>query len=366
MTVFSNKNAKAPIEPQFAELRKDLDLDKLDQARLREAILARASITPQDRPGTGGSYLLRFVLYARLALAVVLIFAGLGGVVYASSSALPGTFLYQVKMAKEKVELQLAATPQQKALVLAKHAEIRLDELQKLQTQQPGGSKLPAFSPEVKRQAVIQVNTAIHSLNEVENNLNQQGNQQQAATVHAQIENLSQHARQHGVEAGIGDFTVKVPAIQEASSTKLNIKDGLNQDSQRLDESKASQKIQSGDPNASSRDSQKSGRNQDLHDKNFGEKDPSFIPVQAATTTPSVASTTPQTENHFATSPASSAVSSSSTGSSAILPHPTTTIPNTGSGNQLPPTKQSDSSHEESDRQSPTYNYYGGGHNPDR
>lgn len=215
------KKIDVNLNPPLGKLWDSLEMGERDRARLREAVLARASITPQDKAEAAVVFHLRVLMFTRVAMAIILAFTGLTGVVFASNSALPGTPLYQVKMAKEGVELKLASTPQQKALVQARHAENRLAELQELRDKQATGSLQSTVIPQATRQATNQVNGAISSLHEVENNFKSQGNAQQAAAVQTKIETLREHAQEHGLETSAENLNEieNVPAVQPATST---------------------------------------------------------------------------------------------------------------------------------------------------
>lgn len=71
----------------------------------------------------------------RVAAGFVAVGLVLSGTVSASASALPGEPLYRVKQATEAVELQLAPSETQRISVLLRHADTRLEEVQRLVAQ---------------------------------------------------------------------------------------------------------------------------------------------------------------------------------------------------------------------------------------
>jgi hypothetical protein len=210
MNRFHEDNSADKLTTLFERLRSDFTLDGKKQALLRKNILSKISITPQDIPDKNiienkNLFGIHFVTYARILAIIVLVFISVSGVAYASNKALPGTPLYSIKLVKEAVELQLATSPLQKADIQAKHANTRLAELSALQSvqQQTMTNQSTANAIEIrqtKEQAVIQVSTAIDSLQTVKQNLNTQGNAQEAAAVQTQITNLLKNAANNDIE----------------------------------------------------------------------------------------------------------------------------------------------------------------------
>ncbi len=351
-----NKNDDLKTALFLEKLRESLEMGSQDRARLREAILAKASITPQampqSRPEAKTFFGFTIASFSKTAAVVVLVFAGFSGIVYASGSALPGNLLYPVKLAKEAVELRLAATPLKRASVLANHAEIRLQEIQELQANHTLGTPPQPVSPEIRQQAAAQVRSAMRALSGAEDSLNRQGNSQQAAAVQAQIEDLRQHVRQAGEEMGGIRAASNAPEGQQASGTQQSLI--TNQNSGRLQEQKNKQATSTGataqsagNQNFNKDIGQSDNKNSEnsrqiLSSPDTGGNKLQALPTEASTSTPQAGSAAPQTKSFSATSSVPSAVTASSTQSATVL-QATTTPPRAESGDQGQTDQQSSS-----------------------
>ncbi|HUX85749.1 MAG TPA: DUF5667 domain-containing protein [Chloroflexota bacterium] len=99
-------------------------------ARLAEKIAA----TPRRRPARSWFLVLPAKAWFRPVTAPIaaslLIIGGMGGVLTASAAAIPGSALYPTKLAAEKVQLLLAASPSSQAQVHLQIAQSRLQEAQ--------------------------------------------------------------------------------------------------------------------------------------------------------------------------------------------------------------------------------------------
>ena len=108
-------------------------LHPLKKAQIKQRVLARLHEQPSLRPAFSlrgqGSRLLRYIISLITAICL------LGGTALASANSLPGDVLYQVKIAKEKIEIAVAVTQQSRANVETKHAEERLKELEQITAQ---------------------------------------------------------------------------------------------------------------------------------------------------------------------------------------------------------------------------------------
>ncbi len=135
-------------------------------ARIRLLNLLSAPAAAFPRPAMAiRSQVLRWA--GAFALAIFILGTG---AVYASQSSLPGTPLYPVKIASEKVALGLAPTGQIKTAVATSMIDRRADEVNKLH--QEGTTEETRVAVQNYTQTVAEIkNTAEVDLNEVEQHL---------------------------------------------------------------------------------------------------------------------------------------------------------------------------------------------------
>lgn len=206
MKMFNNRNQSKSAFLSLQKAARLLDLAPGRQEVIRSKVLSAIRIVPQaiPEPGTGLASR-RLIWLPRFSMVVLVGIGVLGGTVYASGWALPGDVLYPVKLAKERVELGLAAQGEPKALVVARHAEERLSELSILKVEENNTAsdirKQPANEQqEVRREADVQVRSAINTLLEVKKQLESQGNQTAAASVDGALTRLITKAKSADIE----------------------------------------------------------------------------------------------------------------------------------------------------------------------
>lgn len=197
------------FKPEFLRLQKAarlLDLAPGRQEAIRSKVLSAIQIVPQAIPEPGTSLTSRRLIWLpRFGMTVLVGIVVLGGTVYASGRALPGDVLYPVKLAKERVELGLAPQGEPKALVVAKHAEERLNELSTLTAEENNTvldirKQSTDKQQEVRHEADVQVRSAINTLIEVKKQLESQGNQTAAASVDGVLTRLLAKAKSQDIE----------------------------------------------------------------------------------------------------------------------------------------------------------------------
>ncbi len=186
---------RTPDNSIFESLRRKLSLAPHAKARIRTAILQQAALIPQQQPEAQRTVPfwrahIRMVQFGTAVIAGIAITAGTVG---AASGTVPGDPLYPVKLAKEKVELTLAPTPEKKAVVQAKHAEQRLKEIEKIQTSAPKAN-MPVPS-QVQNEAATQVQQAIDDLSNVQKDKEEHGQSHEAQDIDTTIQELKTHAK---------------------------------------------------------------------------------------------------------------------------------------------------------------------------
>jgi len=180
-------------------LAESLDMPVSAQNRLKARVMQAVQETGQEIPvSSGGAVYKRQVWAPRFAFAVIAGFAVLGGSVFASANSLPGDRLYPIKQAKEQLELQFAAQGQPKAMVLARHAEVRLRELSDLKN--APAEEIAKHQQEIRKQANTQVNSAVESLNRVKHELEDKGKTRAAAVVDETLSHLVASAKKAEIE----------------------------------------------------------------------------------------------------------------------------------------------------------------------
>ena len=205
MKIF-NRSQSQPESSGKQKAARLLDLAPGRQEAIRSKVLAAIQIVPQVMSGQELQPRPRNLIWLpRLGMAVLVGVCILGGTVYASGRALPGDVLYPVKLAKERVELGLAAQGEPKALVVAKHAEERLSELSTLKAEDHKaasgtGNQAVKERQEAQREADTQVRSAISTLTEVKKELESQGNQTAAASVNGALTRLVAKAKSEDIE----------------------------------------------------------------------------------------------------------------------------------------------------------------------
>jgi len=179
-----------------------LDLSLADSQKLRERILKAVAVTPQVKPAFAQERKYfkqaRFVFIFRTAFVVLVGILMVGSTVFASGFSKPGDLLYPVKIMKEAVEIKLAPTEKAKAMLEAKHAVARLQELSEIQAEVASstrGSVVASSTPivQAKEQADAQVNNAYRSLVQVQIDLQAKG--QKSAAIEATINTLEEKAK---------------------------------------------------------------------------------------------------------------------------------------------------------------------------
>lgn len=181
------------------KLAESFDLPAQDAARCKAVVMRAIQHTGQDRPAVlDEPFQAGHVWLPRLAFAVFASLVLLGGSVIASAKSLPGDRLYPIKQAKENLEFRLASDGQPKAMVLAKHAQERLNELSELKKVLTGDSV--QHQAEAKDQASIQVKNAVDSLSRVKLDLEEKGNTQAAAAVNDALSKLVTSAKKSDLE----------------------------------------------------------------------------------------------------------------------------------------------------------------------
>lgn len=221
-----NKEIKA-----LPGLLKDGPLGADRQQKVKDKILlALKSPQTAGAPAKGFFWTEKYERVVRYAVSVLLGLSLVGGTAFATSgSALPGDFLYGVKIAKEKVQLTFAGSQEAKAKLKARFAANRLNELQDL----PGGEELggaagltagslqastttsSAFSLsdagrrhlklQAQSEARAEVKAALKELKLLHGKLKAQGDQQAAAGISGDILNLQQQARSENLGLDIED-----------------------------------------------------------------------------------------------------------------------------------------------------------------
>lgn len=125
---------------QFIQGARRIALSRSEKARVREALVSYMERNPAPvSPARGGSFFMAFAHLSRTGMvAAVLVVALLlqGGISYAAAYALPGDFLYPVKVkVNEEVRVLLAVTPEAKVTLATELAERRLEEAEQLATE---------------------------------------------------------------------------------------------------------------------------------------------------------------------------------------------------------------------------------------
>jgi hypothetical protein len=169
----------------------------------------------------------KFSLGVRWAVSVLVGVSLVGGTAFASNSALPGSPLYPVKRATEKVAVTLAPGEENKANLQASFAQRRLNELHELsarvnknnpnrnflnasttkigqniigsasstEIQNGGNSKDKELHAQAKAEANSEVKTALINLKRVREKLNAKGNSKAAESVQNNILRLQESAK---------------------------------------------------------------------------------------------------------------------------------------------------------------------------
>ncbi|OHA54958.1 MAG: hypothetical protein A2388_02180 [Candidatus Veblenbacteria bacterium RIFOXYB1_FULL_43_13] len=151
-------------------------------------------------------------MYIVLSLILTLSLAT-GGVVAANGSV-PGEKLYGVKKLKEKIELQLALSPEARAEAYAKHSQARLAEYAELrsrlntamstdneQTNSEKETVLTQLTLESKQEADLSVSTSLAAMAEIAAELRQDGETETAAEVEQAMMVLNQTSFQTSASA---------------------------------------------------------------------------------------------------------------------------------------------------------------------
>ncbi len=166
------------------------------------------------------SLLFRYVLPTVIGVSVV------GGTVFASGGALPGSPLYPVKRLKEKVELGLTVTAKGRAEVRAEQAQERLSELEQVQaavvTEDAAVPQSPAVvvppvpaeqakaprnprAEEARSEAQVEVESALDNLAQVRASLKARGKVSEAGELGRTIKHLTAEALKHKLEVRFTD-----------------------------------------------------------------------------------------------------------------------------------------------------------------
>ena len=131
---------------------------------LRSALLITAAEEWRAPARTAPRFTLAFAARYVVAAAVVLAVA-LGTTGFATAASLPGDATYGVKLAYEQVELALASDDTAKLDVLARQADRRLDELNKVSGQRP---EMAPSASVAYQQTLAKFQAAVDALNAAE------------------------------------------------------------------------------------------------------------------------------------------------------------------------------------------------------
>lgn len=179
-----------------------------------------------------------------------LIFASAGGTVAASNSAVPGDALFGIDRAVERVELALAGSG--KAEIKLKHANERLEEVEKLieknrvsarassTATSTNATTTATTTPKSNGRVVVGVNVALDFLNDVAQDLSASGNAEAAAEVNALVDRLESMINAQDVRVALkqnGDFMLKIKGqvsgnatTSATSSAKIKVNTSGNKD----------------------------------------------------------------------------------------------------------------------------------------
>lgn len=243
--------AQANLEPARQQVVKDKILKAISNEHAKAGAPIALSWTEKyDR-------VLRYAVSVLLGLSLV------GGTSFAASgSALPGDFLYPIKLAKEKVQLSLAGSAESKALLKARFAANRLTELKdlsgedldasKIEGEQQNGASLNGqvfinstttasgtpdasgngnIKSRAKKEAQAEVKDALDGLKLLKNKFKLEGDDRAAAGVSGDILNLQREAASAniGIESednGHGGDDIKINqtgSLQASSTTQIQI-----------------------------------------------------------------------------------------------------------------------------------------------
>ncbi len=182
----------------------------------------RFKLKPKSSIISKGQNIVRYAFSLLLGLSLA------GGTTFASSTAVPGDWLYGVKRFKEKIELQIASSNENKAGLKVKQAQERLAELQIISgPKMPEQESLPAQNgeqanepasklsgenlknsraeSEIESRAKIEarkaIDEAVSAVEAAQVELRQRGREQSAKDLDKEIFDLKNRAQAQGVSA---------------------------------------------------------------------------------------------------------------------------------------------------------------------
>lgn len=196
----------------------------LTKEQIKQRVLLEISLEHKIPSGFSLSFKFRhafkYILAGSLGLSLFT------GTVLAANKAMPGDTLYPIKIAKENLELNMAAQPKTKAKIIASHAQIRIEELEEIKTT----NKSEKIQKKAQEKSRAQVISAIESLNEVKNQLKQEGNNSDLNDVENNLSELKIKARKQNI---ISEKEQKVEREQEKEQRQEEFKREENKQVQK-------------------------------------------------------------------------------------------------------------------------------------
>ena len=223
----TGRDSRAPVWADIRALQQDTDvLTAPELSRIRQSVLqAIAGMMPDMAPERSAFerawedvWNWRPAKAWQYAAIVLLGVSLAGGSVLAVGNAVPGTLLYPIKIAGEKVRLALTPSVKSKTNLQVQFAHERLNEIQQLgkatavpqaRQQQAEPAAAVTVAGQAKVTAAAQVTQAITSLQQEQTQLQSSGDTQAAAAVGQSIAGLQSDAQAQAIPLVIPAGTIK-------------------------------------------------------------------------------------------------------------------------------------------------------------